>query len=132
MIIDYLREQGGSIFSSDGRGITAGIAEAVGYDDLPTLNGMLARLERDGIIAREIKGKRTYRITLLDEDPSRARATAAAAARAATAPPRAEAKPGTAEIRELQESMRLLADRVAALDKTIQDIAKRRKFWRAS
>jgi DNA-binding PadR family transcriptional regulator len=40
------------------------MAKAVGYEDLSTLNAMLARLEREGAIVREVRGRRTYRIAL--------------------------------------------------------------------
>ena len=61
-ILDYLASQGGSIESSDGRGLTREMARAVGYEDLSTLNAMLTRLEREGAIVREVRGRRTYRI----------------------------------------------------------------------
>jgi hypothetical protein len=59
----YLTEQGGSIESETGRGITARMAEVVGAD-LGVLNGVLARLERNGVVVREVRGRRTYRVAL--------------------------------------------------------------------
>jgi len=49
------------------------MAEAVGYEDLSTLNAMLARLEREGALVREVRGRRTYRIALTS-DASKGRA----------------------------------------------------------
>ncbi len=63
-ILDYLAGQGGSVESSDGRGLTRRMARAVGYEDLSTLNAMLHRLEREGAIVRDVRGRRTYRIAL--------------------------------------------------------------------
>lgn len=50
--------------SDEGRGITREMAKAVGYEDLSTLNAMLTRLEREGALVREVRGRRTYRIAL--------------------------------------------------------------------
>jgi len=63
-ILDFLASRGGSLESEAGRGITSELAKAVGYEDLSTLNGMLARLEREGVLVREVRGRRTYRIAL--------------------------------------------------------------------
>jgi PadR family transcriptional regulator PadR len=64
-ILDYLAAQGGSLESAQGQGLTRQLAEAVGYDDLSALNAMLTRLEREGSIARDVRGRRTYRIALV-------------------------------------------------------------------
>jgi hypothetical protein len=54
------------------------LAEAVGYPGSSVAFAqLLSGMERDGLIEREVRGKRTYRITLAD-----GMATAAAAARA--------------------------------------------------
>jgi DNA-binding PadR family transcriptional regulator len=63
-VLDFLASRGGSLESQDGRGITREMAKAVGYEDLSTLNAMLTRLEREGAIVREVRGRRTYRIGL--------------------------------------------------------------------
>lgn len=63
-ILDYLAAEGGSVQSSDGRGLTRTMARSVGYEDLSTLNAMLTRLEREGAIVRDVRGRRTYRIAL--------------------------------------------------------------------
>ncbi len=68
-ILDYLAEQGGSVESADGRGLTRRMAHAVGYEDLSTLNAMLTRLEREGAIVRDVRGRRTYRIALAPGAP---------------------------------------------------------------
>src|SRR5947209_19963394 len=93
-ILAYLEKRGGSVVSDDGRGLTAAIAAAVGYDDLPTLNGMLARLERDGVIEREVRGKRTYRISLAKAG---ARPTRASRTTTTRAPQVADPSPGVSE-----------------------------------
>ncbi len=64
-ILDYLSAQGGSVESPEGRGLTKQMAEAVGYDELSALNAMLGRLETEGVITRDVRGRRTYRIALL-------------------------------------------------------------------
>jgi hypothetical protein len=57
------------------------LAEAVGYPGSSVAFAqLLSGMERDGLISREVRGKRTYRITL----------SAAPAARLATEPVRAE------------------------------------------
>ena len=72
-ILDYLAAQGGSVESSEGRGLTRQMAEAVGYDDLSTLNAMLTRMEREGVIVRDVRGRRTFRISLAPTGPERRR-----------------------------------------------------------
>lgn len=62
-VLRYLTDQGGVVVSESGRGITARMAEAVGAD-LGVLNGVLARMERNGVIVREVRGRRTYRVAL--------------------------------------------------------------------
>src|SRR3954447_19530569 len=63
-ILDHLAAQGGRITSPDGRGLTAQLAAAAGYRDLGVLNAMLSRLESEGVIRRDIRGRRTFSITL--------------------------------------------------------------------
>ena len=63
-ILDYLAQHGGRITSADGRGLTTALARAAGYRDLSPLNAMLARLEQKGDIRREVRGRRTYAISL--------------------------------------------------------------------
>lgn len=64
-VVAYLAEHGGFVESSDGRGLTRDMAEAIGYTDLSGLNGLLTRLERDGVLTREVRGRRTFRIALV-------------------------------------------------------------------
>ena len=54
---------------------------AAGYRDLGVLNAMLSRLETEGVIRRDIRGRRTFSITLA----KRVGARAAAAARKTSA-----------------------------------------------
>lgn len=63
-VIAYLTEHGGSVESADGRGLTRQMADAIGYTDLSGLNGLLTRLERDGVLTRDVRGRRTFRIAL--------------------------------------------------------------------
>jgi hypothetical protein len=64
-IVDYIAAEGGRITSPDGRGLTSRLAAAAGYRDLGVLNAMLSRLETEGVIQRDIRGRRTFAITLL-------------------------------------------------------------------
>jgi hypothetical protein len=82
-ILNYLASQGGRVDSVDGRGLTLKMATRVGYDNIAALNAILARLERDGEIVRDVRGKRTYSIALKGR-AARARANGA---KAATRPP---------------------------------------------
>jgi hypothetical protein len=53
------------------------LAEAVGYPGSSVAFAqLLSGMERDGIIAREVRGKRTYRITLSGEAPAKRARTA--------------------------------------------------------
>src|SRR3954471_18548929 len=63
-IVDYIAAEGGRITSPDGRGLTSKLAESAGYRDLGVLNAMLSRLETEGVITRDIRGRRTFAITL--------------------------------------------------------------------
>jgi hypothetical protein len=69
------------------------LAEAVGYPGSSVAFAqLLSGMERDGLIAREVRGKRTYRITLADD-------TAAARARLmAAGPPAIRPAGGRAEL----------------------------------
>ena len=126
-IVEYLREREGVVLSDDGRGLTAALAAEVGYDDLPTLNGMLARLERDGVIEREIRGKRTYRIALVEDGRAAARRPVRSMNRAAQ--PNAEPAPSVAE---LKRTLASLEARVADLEAQAGAAPRKRRRWRAS
>ncbi|HET6794625.1 MAG TPA: hypothetical protein VFH45_09295 [Acidimicrobiales bacterium] len=65
-IIKFLAARGGELRNESGRGLTAEIAKRTGYDNLSALNAMLSRLEEEGIIAREVRGRRTFAIALTD------------------------------------------------------------------
>src|SRR5438270_11820325 len=82
-IIDYLTSRGGNISSPDGRGLTAGLAKAAGYTDLGVLNAMLSRLEKEGVITRDVRGRRTFGIALAGRGRG-ATATASRATKATT------------------------------------------------
>jgi hypothetical protein len=68
-MLDYLARQGGSVQSADGRGLTAPMAEALGYDNLAALKVMLTRMEKEGVIVRDSTGGRTFRIALAGLEP---------------------------------------------------------------
>jgi len=61
---------------SDGAGMASTrLAEAVGYPGSSVAFAqLLSGMERDGLISREVRGKRTYRITLSTPIPARAAA----------------------------------------------------------
>jgi hypothetical protein len=67
-VLAYLRRQGGELLSADGRGITRRMASTLGYK-LGSLGRVLSDLEHEGVIEREIRGKRTYRIGLSETMP---------------------------------------------------------------
>src|SRR3954467_3628892 len=83
-IIDFIATEGGRIESPDGRGLTSRVAAAAGYRDLGVLNAMLSRLETEGVIRRDIRGRRTFSISL-----------ARGGTRAAAAPTKTAAKKST-------------------------------------
>jgi hypothetical protein len=63
------------------------LAEAVGYPGSSVAFAqLLSGMERDGLINREVRGKRTYRITLSSPVPARAVAGAASAPDGAALP----------------------------------------------
>ncbi len=131
-ILAYLQAQGGSITSEEGRGLTQAIASAAGYTDLSVLNGMLSRLEREGMIQRDIRGRRTYRIALAGAAGARRRATGARRSaassrrgeRAASAPGRPPGvAPETEEtVRRLDQDVTRLAARLARLEAEVADM----------
>lgn len=59
---------------ADGAGMASTrLAEAVGYPGSSVAFAqLLSGMERDGLISREVRGKRTYRITLSSPAPARA------------------------------------------------------------
>ena len=89
-IIEHLAGAGGRISSTDGRGLTRDLAKAAGYTDLGVLNAMLSRLEREGVLTRDIRGRRTFSITLR-------RRSAAGGAAKKTAAKKTSAKKATAK-----------------------------------
>src|SRR5213080_2508668 len=78
-ILEYLRNRGGRIESPSGVGLTAAISDAVGYGDVGVLNGMLSRLEQEGLIVRDIRGRRTFAISLTSAAGRASSATSGAA-----------------------------------------------------
>src|SRR4051812_21318142 len=78
-VLAYLRRQGGDLLSADGRGITHRMAVALGYK-LGSLGRLLSEMEQDGLIEREVRGKRTYRIRLREDGAAPSAALALAVA----------------------------------------------------
>lgn len=73
---------------ADGTGMASTrLAEAVGYPGSSVAFAqLLSGMERDGLITREVRGKRTYRITLSVPLPARGAADAGSAANGAALP----------------------------------------------
>src|SRR3954466_10947147 len=84
-IIAYLSENGGRVESPDGLGLTAEMAAATGYNQVAALNAMLVRLENEGIITRNVRGKRTLGISLNKRGGTASRGRSGPAPRAASA-----------------------------------------------
>src|SRR3954468_18145555 len=63
-IFAYLQQHGGRVESPDGLGLTSEMASATGYTQVAALNAMLVRLESEGLITREVRGKRTLAVSL--------------------------------------------------------------------
>jgi hypothetical protein len=75
------------------------LAEAVGYPGSSVAFAqLLSGMERDGLIAREVRGKRTYRITLADGASATVRAGLAAGPMTAMRPPAVSGSGGRAEL----------------------------------
>jgi hypothetical protein len=123
-ILTYLAAHGGSVESADGRGLTSRMAKAVGYEQLSALNAILARLEREGVIVRDVRGKRTFRIALSGSGV-RSRAAGAGADRVpdVAAQPRVgepqdeRVEALVASVSELRQAYRDLEGRLAALER---------------
>jgi hypothetical protein len=64
----YLAQHGGSVEDAGGRGLTDEMARAIGVDKPAALSAVLGQMEADGVITREMRGLRTYRIALVDDD----------------------------------------------------------------
>lgn len=147
-ILHYLDRQGGAIANDEGRGLTQALADAAGYADLSVLNGMLSRLEKEGVLRRDIRGRRTYRIELVGRaaprssdgrgaaptqaSNGRGRSAGAAAAPAATASEVAtevasrlsdELADTRAALASLQAEVRVLSSRIDAMHGQVADLA---------
>jgi hypothetical protein len=68
-VIRYLRERGGVLRSPNGRGLTAEMAKKLGYHSAVTMSSLLRVMEEDGQIVRDVRGKNTYEILLVEEGP---------------------------------------------------------------
>jgi hypothetical protein len=79
-IRSYLAERGGSVADAGGRGLTDEMARALGVDRPAELSAVLGQMEDSGVISREMRGLRTYRIALVDGDGSPPAASAVAGA----------------------------------------------------
>jgi hypothetical protein len=72
----YLADSGGSVADPGGRGLTDEMARAIGLDKPATLSALLGQMESDGVITREMRGLRTFRIALTGTDSTEAGASA--------------------------------------------------------
>jgi len=64
----YLANHGGSVEDGGGRGLTDDMARELGVDKPASLSAVLLEMERDGVITREMRGLRTYKIALVNGD----------------------------------------------------------------
>ncbi|MDQ1366592.1 MAG: hypothetical protein QOE57_2634 [Acidimicrobiaceae bacterium] len=64
----YLEGHGGSVQDAGGRGLTDELAKEIGVDNPMLVSATLARMEGDGVVTREMRGLRTYRIGLGSAD----------------------------------------------------------------
>lgn len=64
-IRSYLAQKGGGIQDAEGRGLGEEIARAIGIDKVTMVGPILDQMEHDGLITREKRGFRTYRIDLV-------------------------------------------------------------------
>jgi len=77
----YLAQHGGSVEDAGGRGLTDEMARALGVEKPAALSAVLGQMEADGVITREMKGLRTFRISLVDGDTPPSSPVPAAASR---------------------------------------------------
>ena len=84
-IVAYLAGLGGSVEDPNGVGLTSEMAKSVGYDRPAGLSAILGEMESEGTIKRDVRGLRTYRISL--SDPAPAPPPPATADAAGAAPP---------------------------------------------
>jgi hypothetical protein len=117
-VLSYLRRNGGDVFSADGRGITVRMAAAIGYQ-LGSLGRLLIELEQAGLIEREVRGKRTFRIRL--REGVEAPASRAAAPTKPIVPVSLALGPGRGE---MQEVLNLLIE-VGVLERNFERTIER-------
>lgn len=63
-VVQYLTEQGGEVTDKQGLVVTH-LRDALGKGR--AITQLLADMEQDGMIAREVRGRRTFKITLVDD-----------------------------------------------------------------
>jgi hypothetical protein len=95
-IRSYLAEHGGSVQDPGGRLLTDEMARAIGLERPAALSALLGQMEQDGLITRDMRGLRTFRIALTEAEPAAAPVEAAAPVQVAAAPAPVEA--ATAEL----------------------------------
>lgn len=64
-IVEVLRQYGGALEDPNGQAVALLMAET-GHRTTNALSGVLAQMERENLITREVKGRRTYSIRLAD------------------------------------------------------------------
>ena len=128
-IVNFIATEGGRIESPDGRGLTSRLAAAAGYRDLGVLNAMLSRLETEGVIRRDIRGRRTFSISL-----ARGGTRAAAAPRKKTAAKKSTATKRATGARKTAKrtTAKRAAKKTAARKTTAKRTAKKATARRAT
>ena len=125
-ILAYLARHGGRVESPDGLGLTATMAAATGYDGVTALNAMLVRLEREGLIKRVVRGKRTLSVSLAGRRTS-AKRTAGTTTRPASSG-RASGPPATRRAvtrRAGRDGGTSVAEELASLSRDIEALARK-------
>jgi hypothetical protein len=78
-VLRYLADHGGAVADPAGRGLTDAMAQTLG-ERPGALSAVLGEMESDGLIEREMRGLRTYRISLAASTPAPAWQPAATSA----------------------------------------------------
>ncbi len=91
-IRQYLADNGGSVADPQGRSLTDQMARALGVDRPQQISVALGEMEDGGVITREMRGLRTYRVALAAIDGHGGSASSPAA------PPEASEAPAGAPV----------------------------------
>lgn len=122
-ILSYLQANGGRITSADGCNLTAAMAEGAGYSSITALNAMLARMERDGLIERQVRGKRTFAVALTKE--GRAETKVVRRQRRDPVKPATQPEPRVTTGHPLSDLLRALGELIASIENEHDEIHRR-------